>query len=69
MRGSRFISPKVSVVHQVLLQDGVQRFSLLRAQVDPLKIAHVYASLVLLLQVPNMRKKSQTFTRTCTLLA
>src|SRR5579862_5790326 len=47
----------IFVVHQVLLQDGVQRLGLLRTQVHALKIAHVHASFVLLLQRPEHQKK------------
>src|SRR5580704_7430026 len=40
----------VLVVHQVLLQDGVERLRLLRAEIDSLKISHVDMRFVLLLE-------------------
>src|SRR5208337_1026440 len=44
------IAKGVLVVDQVLLQDGVQRLGLLRAQVDALKVTDFHAVFVLLLQ-------------------
>ena len=63
------LTKRAFVAGHVLLQDGRQRFGLLRTQVNSLKIIDLHLGLALLLKVPNTRKKSQTFTRTCTLLA
>ena len=65
-----FDLPKgVFVVDQILLKNRVQSLCLLRAQIDTLKIADVHAGFILLLQRAEYQEKSQTFTRTCTLLA
>ncbi len=59
------------IAGHVLLQGiAVQRLGLLRAQVDALKVAHIRLGLgPAVAGVPKTRKKSQTFTRTWTLLA
>ena len=50
------VAEGVLVVDQVLLQDGVQRLGLLRAQIDTLEVAHINASFVLLLQRVQARE-------------
>src|SRR5664279_4945998 len=47
----------VFVVHQILLQDGMQCFGLLWAQVNALKVTHLHASFILLLKSAKHQKK------------
>ena len=44
------LAESLLVVQQVLLQNGVQRFGLLRAEIDSLIVAHLDTRLILLLQ-------------------
>ncbi len=56
------------VIRHVLLQERHERLGLLRAEINSLKVSQFHLRLRACCMVPKTRKKSQTFTRICTLL-